>query len=411
MTDSLTTLSITNKVQEHVKEYTTHLHKDNLIDYETLKYLSSNSEPKAGRFYLLSKIHKQGNPGQPIISSNGHPTERISEFVDYHLKPLVQTPPSFIKDTTHFLLQLQKLGPLPNNAILVTLDVSSLYTNIPHNKGIDACCYFLNTRQDKSLPVENVCDLIRMILTMNNFSFNNKHYLQKHGTATGTCMAPSYANLFMSKFEQQAIDNSLLKPFIWWRFINDIFMIWTHGEEHLKSFIGFLNSIHHSIKFTHEYSNSLHQTLPFLDVQVHLINNHIETDLHTKPTDKHQYLLKTSCHLNHTKKPSHSASSSESVTYVLPTLSLTNEAMNSSNTLSNVLIVAPHYKEMRIVFAQFHVMQPFNRKKKNPPRLTEHPLSHPSTLRYLKYHLLSTSIPLSFNPLPTAKKPSLTHQL
>ena len=103
-------------------------------------------------------------------------------------------------------------------------------------------------------------------------------------------MAPSYANLFMGKFEQQAIDNSLLKPFIWWRFIDDIFMIWTHGEEHLKSFI------------THKYSNSLHQTLPFLDVQVHLINNHIETDLHTKPTDKHQYLLKTSCHPNHTKK-------------------------------------------------------------------------------------------------------------
>ena len=68
----------------------------------------------------------------------------------------------------------------------------------------------------------------------------------------GIRMAPSYGNLFMGKFEQQAIDNSLLKPFIWWRFIDDIFMIWTHGEEHLISFIGFLNSIHPSIKCTHE---------------------------------------------------------------------------------------------------------------------------------------------------------------
>ena len=152
-------------------------------------------------------------------------------------------------------------------------------------------------------------------------------------------------------------------------------MIWTHGEEHLKSFIGFLNSIHPSIKFTHEYSNSLHQTLPFLDVQVHLINNHVETALHTKPTDKHQYLLNTSCRPNHTKKPSHSASPSESIAYVLPTLSLTNETENSLSTLSNVVIAAPHYKEMRIAFAQFHVTQPFNRKKRNPPRLTEYPLS------------------------------------
>ena len=56
----------------------------------------------------------------------------------------------------------------------------------------------------------------------------------------GTRMVPSYANLFMGKFEQQAIDNSSLKPFIWWRFIDDIFMIWTHREEHLKTFIGYL---------------------------------------------------------------------------------------------------------------------------------------------------------------------------
>jgi len=117
-----------NKVQERVKEYTARLHSDNLIDCETLRYLSSNSEPKAGRFYILPKTHKQGNPGRPIISSNGHPTERISEFVDYHLKPLVQTLSSFLKDTTHLILQLQKLGPLPDNALLVTLDVSSLYT-------------------------------------------------------------------------------------------------------------------------------------------------------------------------------------------------------------------------------------------------------------------------------------------
>ena len=112
------------------------------------------------------------------------------------------------------------------------------------------------------------------------------------------------------------------------------------------------------------------------------------------------------------KKPSHSASSSESAVYVLPTLSLTNEAENSSSTLiTNVVIAAPHCKEMGIEFARFHVTQPFNRQNRNPPRLTEHPLSHPSTLRFLKYHLSSTSIALSFKPLPTAKKPSLTRRL
>ena len=108
---------------------------------------------------------------------------------------------------------------------------------------------------------------------MNNVSFNNEHYLQVHGTAMATRMAPSYANLFMRWFEQHAIANALCKPLIWWRFIDDIFLIWTKGEEHLKDFISHLNSIHPYIKFTHEYSNSPHQALPFLDVQVHLSNN------------------------------------------------------------------------------------------------------------------------------------------
>ena len=53
-------------------------------------------------------------------------TERISEFVDYQLNSLVQSLPSYIKDTAHFLLQLEQMGSLPDNAILVPLNVFSL---------------------------------------------------------------------------------------------------------------------------------------------------------------------------------------------------------------------------------------------------------------------------------------------
>ena len=154
---------------------------------------------KPGRFYILPKIHKTGNPGRPIVSSNSHPTERISQFVDYYNNPLVSTLDSHIKDTTDFLNKLS--NNLPNNAILVTLDVSSLYTNIPHNQGIDACRHFLDTRPNKHIPTETLCDLLRMILTMNNFTFNPQHYLQIHGNAMGTKMAPSFANLFLGMFK------------------------------------------------------------------------------------------------------------------------------------------------------------------------------------------------------------------
>ncbi|CAH3182916.1 unnamed protein product [Porites lobata] len=76
-------------------------------------------------------------------------TERISEFANYH--PLVQLLPSYVKDTTHFLNILKEIDVLPTNAILVTLIVSSLYTNIPTNEGIDVSTIALSQRTDRSV--------------------------------------------------------------------------------------------------------------------------------------------------------------------------------------------------------------------------------------------------------------------
>ena len=160
----------------------------------------------------------------------------------------------------------------------------------------------LNILSNDSLTTSHFCSTLPP-LAIYHFNFNNQHFLQIHRTAMGTRMAPSYANLFiMGKLEQSAIENDPFKPYVWWRFIDDIFMVWTEGEEHLQTFLHHLNSIHPTIKFTHEYSNSSHQSLPFLDVHVYLDNSPVETDLHTNPTDKHQYLLKTSCHPAHTKR-------------------------------------------------------------------------------------------------------------
>ena len=101
---------------------------------------------------MLPKIHKVGHPARPIVSSSGAPTENISAFVDYHLHPLVTKLPSYIQDTSDFLRKLQDLPALPDNTLLVTLDVSSLYTNIPHTEGIDACREALDTREHNHPP-------------------------------------------------------------------------------------------------------------------------------------------------------------------------------------------------------------------------------------------------------------------
>ena len=104
----------------------------------------------------------------------------------------------------------------------------------------------------------------------------------------GTSMAPNYANLFTDRFETRALDGYHLKPLVWKRFIDDIFMVWTHGEASLNHFIEYLNSLHESIKFTHEFSFS---NINFLDTTVKFNENReLITTLYNKPTDTHLYL-------------------------------------------------------------------------------------------------------------------------
>jgi hypothetical protein len=66
-------------------------------------------DPKPGRLYLLPKIHKENKPGRPIESANGHPTEKISEFIDFHLLSFVENLPSHIIDTTDYLKKMENL--------------------------------------------------------------------------------------------------------------------------------------------------------------------------------------------------------------------------------------------------------------------------------------------------------------
>jgi hypothetical protein len=83
------------------------------------------------------------------------------------------------------------------------------------------------------------------------------------------------------------------QPIVWKRFIDDVFLIWTHGAESLQEFLEYLNSCVDSIKFTMESSET---SVSFLDTRVKIVENRIQTDLYSKPTDSHSYLLYDSAH-------------------------------------------------------------------------------------------------------------------
>jgi peptide-methionine (R)-S-oxide reductase len=274
----------------------------NELAEETGDYLYIKA-PRTPKFYMLPKIHKNKlpPPGRPIISANDCPTERISALVDHILRPYVVRITSYVKDTTHFL-QILEGTKCTNNDILVTLDVTSLYTNIPNSQGLRAVAKTLSRhRFGEEYPSnQSVLSLLKLVLELNNFEFNDKHYLQVGGTAMGTRVAPSFANIFMSDFEDTHVYTWHLQPTSWYRYIDDIFCIWPHGQETLTEFVDHLNSCHPTIKFTAESSRS---SVNFLDVTVNLEQNGaITTTLYTKPTDSHNYLRFESAHPEHCKE-------------------------------------------------------------------------------------------------------------
>ena len=285
-----------------IKTIKHHLSKVKLIgdvSQETLEFFV-NDNPRIGRFYMLPKIHKRlyAVPGRPVISNCGYYTENISAFLDYHLQPLARSVKSYIKDTNDFLRKLSVLNDLPDDFILCTVDVVGLYPNIPHNDGLAALKRVLEEREDPKISTESLLELTECVLKNNVFEHDERFFRQKQGTAIGTKMAPPYAILFMSDLEQKFLDSSPLKPLVWWRYIDDIFLIWQHGEESLTKFLENLNDCHPTIKFTAEHSR---EKINFLDVEVSVKGNKLVTDLYIKPTDTHQYLHATSCHPSHCK--------------------------------------------------------------------------------------------------------------
>ena len=141
-------------------------------------------------------------------------------------------------------------------------------------------------------------------------SFNGRLFHQIKATAIGTPMAVSYANIFMSEFEQHFSQNYEQrykhKPALWLRFIDDIFLVWIGDEASLKSFLKYCNEYSKSrdmssnIKFSYSYSLSV---VSFLDLKVTIEKDgSLATSVFSKPSATFQYLSAKSNHPPHSIK-------------------------------------------------------------------------------------------------------------
>ena len=163
-------------------------------------------------------------------------------------------------------------------------------------------------RHNRTFPSILLGKLISLVLRCNTLFFDNRFFRQVKGTAMGTPMAVNFANLFMGKFEREMLAEFEMiynmRPKLWIRYIDDVFVVWEGKQQDLKIFLEFANvfaetkGYRSSIKF--KYASG--QSVDFLDTTVSIQpNGRLTTTLYTKPTASYDYLHHSSYHVSHVK--------------------------------------------------------------------------------------------------------------
>jgi hypothetical protein len=304
LTDIDDTACVFRKANELIAE----LVNAGLLNKKQFQYLT-NFKARCPIFHGLPKVHKKGIPLRPICSQVDAPTCRINELVDKYLYIAERNIPFLLQDTTAYLLLLDKFKHVLPGTILVTMDVTSLYTNIPHVEGTDWVSDFYcdtlplwgsHCAVLKPVDRDTLQRLMLFILQSCTFEFNEHYYTQLYGTTMGAKFSVKFANIYMHMWLSKFVGlYKGFKPEFIARLIDDCFFLWTHGIDELNKFITYLNNCHSSIKFEVNYS---HEKVCFLDTVTFITNNTIHTTIYTKPTDKKQYLFFNSSHPKHTTR-------------------------------------------------------------------------------------------------------------
>ena len=192
---------------------------------------------------------------------------------------------------------------MESDEILVSFDVSSLFTNVPVGEAVSINRERLRedgTLGDRtSLSQERIADLLEMCLRCTYFSFGGNFYEQKEGAVMGSLVFAVVANLHMEFFEELALETAPTRPRLWKRYVDDTFCILRKGST--EELLHHLNGVRPTIKFTVEQEED--GTLPFLDTLLRRRRDgSLDVSVYRKPTHTDWYLHFESHHPTHVKR-------------------------------------------------------------------------------------------------------------
>lgn len=273
---------------------------------KTLESLLKNTTIQLPSFHVLPKLHKviKGTliiPSRPIVGATNWYTTPVSKLLSRLLRPIVLSQDHIATNTFDVTSSLvfynnfrqRDLENADNPVLIITLDISSLYTNIDLN-------ILRNLVREKNPELE---DLITYINDNNYFQYDGKTFKQENGIAMGTNAAPELANYYLLHLLDPDI-NTNTKVRLYKRFLDDLIILWNGTQLEFLTFYGHLNQLIPGIKFTYQISPHSND---FLDLRIMIssfgsLKPKISYSTHQKTLNKYAYISPKSCHPIHTLK-------------------------------------------------------------------------------------------------------------
>jgi len=158
-----------------------------------------------------------------IISSIESPTHSLAIFLYKIIAKNIDKSFSYIENSYQLIQKLNILLLLSDRFDLVSLDVISLFTNVPLNLALESISNrWSHICRSTKIPKSEFLNAIKIILDSTFFKFNNKIYKQNFGTSMGSPLSPVIADIVMQDLKKRALKDFINKiPFYYrcrWHF-------------------------------------------------------------------------------------------------------------------------------------------------------------------------------------------------